>query len=163
MKSFLAKIWKALHLPKNIQLFVMRLVQDQFLVGVTGVIFNDQNEVLLFKHTYRANAWSLPGGYLKAGEHPREGLEREVKEESGLVISVDDLLKTRTDRTSARLDISYSGVFIGGDFQPSHEVTEYGFFTEANLPLLRKNQLFLIDEVLTNRTTTITNTKTIIN
>jgi len=151
MKSFLAKIWKALHLPKGVQLFVMRLVQDQFLVGVTGIIFNDQNEVLLFKHTYRAHAWSLPGGYLKAGEHPREGLEREVKEESGLVISVDDLLKTRTDRNSARLDICYSGVLIGGDFQPSHEVSEYGFFTEANLPLLRKNQLFLIDEVITNR------------
>ena len=151
MISFLAKIWKALHLPKNIQLLVMRFVQDQFLVGVTGIIFNDQNEVLLFKHTYRAHAWSLPGGYIKAGEHPREGLEREIKEESGLVVSVDDLLKTRTDRTSARLDISYSGVLIGGDFQPSHEVTEYGFFTEANLPLLRKNQLFLIDEVLASR------------
>jgi len=152
MKTFLAKIWKTLHLPKGIQLLVMRFVQDQFLVGVTGIIFNNQNEVLLFKHTYRAHAWSLPGGYLKAGEHPREGLEREIKEESGLVVSVDDLLKTRTDRTSARLDISYSGVFIGGDFQPTHEVSEYGFFTEENLPLLRKNQLFLIDEVLTSRT-----------
>lgn len=148
MKTFLAKIWKLLHLPKGIQLFIMRIFQDQFLVGVTGIIFNDKKEVLLFKHSYRAHSWSLPGGYIKAGEHPREALEREIKEESGLVVSVDDLIKTRTDRSSARLDICYSGVLIGGEFQPTHEVTEYGFFTQDNLPLLRKNQVILIDEVM---------------
>ena len=74
----MAKFWKLLHLPKNIQLLAMRFFQDQFLVGVTGIIFNDKNEVLLFKHTYRAHSWSLPGGYLKTGEHPREALEREI-------------------------------------------------------------------------------------
>ena len=76
MKTVLANIWKALHLPKGIQLQVMRLFQDQFLVGVTGIIFNENNEILVFKHSYRAHAWSLPGGYMKAGEHPREALER---------------------------------------------------------------------------------------
>lgn len=151
MKTFLAKIWKALHLPKGLQLFIMRFVQDQFLVGVTGVIFNEKNEVLLFRHTYRAHAWSLPGGYMKAGEHPREALEREIKEESGLVVSIDDSLKTRTDRDTARLDMCYTGVFIGGDFAPSHEVVEYGFFSQDTLPLLRKNQVFLIDEALKQR------------
>jgi len=130
------------------QLLTMRFLQDQFLVGVTGIIFNDKNEILLFKHTYRTHAWSLPGGYLKAGEHPSEGLEREIKEESGFVVSVDESLKTRTDRETARLDLCYVGVLIGGDFKPTHEVSEYGFFTQDKLPLLRKNQLFLIDEAL---------------
>lgn len=148
MKNLLAKIYKAIHLPKNIQLWVMRLFQDQFLVGATGIIFNDKNEVLLFKHTYRSHSWSLPGGYLKSGEHPRESLEREIKEESGLVVSVDESLKTRTDRDSARLDMCYTGVLIGGDFVPTHEVSEYGFFALDKLPLLRKNQLFLIDVAL---------------
>lgn len=59
MKTLLAKLWKALHLPKNIQLFAMRFLQDRFLVGVTGIIFNDKNEILLFKHTYRAHAWEF--------------------------------------------------------------------------------------------------------
>ncbi|KKQ30078.1 MAG: NUDIX hydrolase [Candidatus Shapirobacteria bacterium GW2011_GWE1_38_10] len=151
MKKLLAKIYKALHLPKNIQLFLMRFFQDQFLVGTTGIIFNDKNEILLFKHNYRSHAWSLPGGYLKAGEHPREGLEREIKEESGLVVSVDDALKTRTDREGARIDMCYTGVFIGGEFTPTHEVSEYGFFNQENLPLLRKNQVFLIDEAIKQR------------
>ena len=148
MNTILAKIWKMLRLPKGIQLFVMRFFQDQFLVGVTGIILNEKKEILLFKHTYRPHQWSLPGGYLKSGEHPREALEREIKEESGLVVSVDDSLKTRTDRETARLDLCYTGILIGGDFIPTHEVSEYGFFTQDNLPLLRTNQVFLINEVL---------------
>jgi 8-oxo-dGTP diphosphatase len=148
MKLLFAKLWKLFRLPKNIQLFLMRRLQDQFLIGLTGIIFNEKNEILLFKHTYRAHAWSLPGGYMKAGEHPKEGLEREIFEESGLVVSVDEPLKTRTDRDSARLDMCYLGVFIGGEFKPSHEVKQYDFFSKDSLPLLRKNQLIMIDQAL---------------
>lgn len=148
MKSFLAKIWKLLNLPKGVQLYLMRLFQNQFLVGVTGIIFNEKNEVLLFKHTYRQHAWSLPGGYMKAGEHPAETLEREIKEESNLIVSVDAPLATRTDRTGARLDMCYTGVLIGGEFTPSQEVSAYGFFSQDTMPLLRSNQVFLIDEAL---------------
>ncbi len=151
MKTFLSKIWKALHLPRGLQLLAMRFLQDQFLVGVTGIILNDKQEVLLFKHTYRSHAWSLPGGYLHSGEHPREALEREIKEESNLVVSVDESVKTRTDRNEALLDMCYAGVYIGGDFKPTHEVSEYGFFAQNMLPLLRKNQVFLIDELLKQR------------
>lgn len=155
MKKFLAKIYKALHLTKKMQLLAMRFLQDQFLIGVTGIIFNDKNEILLFKHTYRTHSWSLPGGYLKAKEHPREALEREIKEESGFVVSVDDFLKTRTDRETARLDLCYTGVLIGGDFISTHEVSEYGFFSPDNFPLLRKNQIFLIDQALKQKTSLI--------
>lgn len=152
MKPIFAKVWKALNLPKGVQLFLMRFFQSQFLVGVTGIIFNDKNEVLLFKHTYRQHAWSLPGGYVKAGEHPAEALEREIKEESHLVVSVDESLKTRTDRTGSRLDMCYTGIFIGGEFTPSKEVSAYGFFSQDTMPLLRSNQVFLIEEALQQKT-----------
>lgn len=148
MKSILAKLWKFARLPKGLQLWLMRFFQNQFLVGVTGVIINDKKQVLLFKHTYRQHPWSLPGGYMKTGEHPREALEREIKEETGLVVCADELLKTRTDRNTARLDICYSGTLIGGEFTPTDEVSEYGFFDVDKLPLLRRNQIFLIDLVL---------------
>src|SRR3990167_9229029 len=129
MASLLAKAWQALKLPKGIQLFVMRRLQDQFLVGATGIFFNNKKEILLFKHSYRGNgAWGLPGGYIKKGEHPKEGLEREILEVSGLVVSADTRLKIRTDRESSRLDITYTGAFIGGEFKPSKEVSEAKFF-----------------------------------
>ena len=127
---------------------IMRLTQDKFLVGVTGIVFNDKNEILLFKHSYRSHAWSLPGGYLAASEHPSEGLEREIKEESGLVVSMDSPLLTRTDRESARLDICYTGVLIGGEFVSTSEVIEGGFFAQDKMPLLRSNQVLLIDEAI---------------
>ena len=147
MASLLTKAWQALKLPKGIQLFVMRRLQDQFLVGATGIFFNNKKEVLLFKHSYRGKgAWGLPGGYIKKGEHPKEGLEREIAEESGFVVSADIRLKIRTDRTSSRLDITYMGVFIGGEFKPSSEITAAKFFAFDNLPLLPKDQLLFIDQ-----------------
>lgn len=148
MRSLLAKLWRFLKLSKRIQLNIMRLTQDQFLVGTTGIILNKKKEVLLLKHTYRQNQWSLPGGYMKAMEHPTEGLEREIKEESGLIVSIDKEIKIRADRETARLDIAYIGAYIGGEFKPSNEVSEAKFFSFEDLPILSRNQLLMIQQVL---------------
>lgn len=147
--KILYKIWQALHLPTNFQLFIMRRFQDQFLIGVTGIFFDEKNRILLFKHSYRDDGdWSLPGGYIKAGEHPKEGLEREVQEESGLIVSADERLKIRTDRKSARLDITYMGTYFGGVFKPSKEVVRAKLFPFDSLPLLSENQLLFISKAL---------------
>ena len=149
MTKILLKLWGLLKLPSNLQLFFMRRINDQFLIGVTGVFLDDANRILLFKHTYRnIGKWRLPGGYIKAKEHPKEGIEREIKEESGLVVSADERLKIRTDRDSARLDITYSGKFIGGDFKPSNEVKEAKLFSFDKLPRMPKDQLIFIDKAL---------------
>lgn len=91
---------------------------------------------------------------MKSGEHPAEAIEREIKEESGLVVSVDAPLMVRTERRGARLDLCYTGVYIGGAFTPSQEVSEYGFYPQDAMPLLRSNQVFLIDEALHQKSAT---------
>lgn len=151
MMDLFLKLWKTLRLPKLWQLKILRMVEDQFLVGVTGVIFSKDNTILLLKHTYRKVAWSLPGGYIKAKEHPKEALEREIEEETGLIISADTRYKIRTDRDSARLDIVYIGALMGGEFKASHEVSEAGFFTFDTLPVIRKDQLILIEKIIRER------------
>ena len=149
MKGILLKIWGKLHLPSGLQLFFMRRVNDQFLVGVTGIFLDNQKRILLVKHSYRGEGrWSLPGGYLKAGEHPLEGLEREVKEETGFEVSADKRLKIRTDRENARLDITYAGRFIGGNYLPSEEITEANLFSFERLPVLPIDQLGFIQKAL---------------
>lgn len=148
MKEQLSKLWRLLSFPTNLQLSIMRLVQNEFLVGVTGVILNDRNEVLVCKHVYRQIKWSLPGGYIKGKEHPKEGLVREIEEETGFIVRIGKQLRIRTDRKTARLDISFIGSYIGGEFRPSHEVSEAHFIAFENLPLLSQNQLLLIKEVL---------------
>lgn len=151
MMRLLLEIWKKLGFSKNLQLKIIRLFQNQFLIGVTGVIFNAENRVLLFKHTYRKTAWSLPGGYMNGKEHPKEALEREIFEESGLTVSIDWRMKIRTDRETARLDISYIGTYIGGEFKPSAEVSEARFCSLDDLPPIRRDQLFLMERALEQR------------
>lgn len=148
MKKLLSKLWRFLSLPKNLQLRIMRVTQNEFLIGVTGVILNDKKEVLVCKHTYRQIEWALPGGYIKEKEHPKEALVREIEEETGFIIRVVEQVRIRTDRETARLDISFIGRYIGGEFKPSHEVSEAHFFAFENLPLISQNQLLLIKEVL---------------
>ena len=152
MKFLLVKVWKALSLPKSLQIAAMRVTQDEFLIGVTGVILNDKNEILVGKHTYRGGKkWSLPGGYLKGKEHPKEGLAREIEEETGFIVRVHEQFRLSTDRDTARIDISLVGKYIGGEFKPSHEVSEAGFFPFDKLPLISRNQLVLIKEVLKHK------------
>ena len=57
---------------------------------VGAVVFDERGRLLLIK---RANppaqgSWSLPGGRLEPGEQAREGVIREVLEETGLKVSV---------------------------------------------------------------------------
>ncbi len=84
-------------------------------------------------------------------EHPKEALVREIKEESGFLVSIDWRMKVRTDRETARLDIPYIGTYIGGNFVPSAEVTQARFCSLENLPPIRRDQLFLIENALEQR------------
>lgn len=154
MNELLIKLWKLLSFPKRFQIALMRVIQDEFLVGLTGIILNEKNEILVVNHKYRDgdSYWSLQGGYSKGKEHPREGLAREIEEETGLIVRVTRELKIRTDRETARLDISLLGHLVGGKFRPSAEVSEAKFCKFDDLPLLRQSQLVLIQKVLDSLT-----------
>ncbi|DAC15780.1 MAG TPA: NUDIX hydrolase [Candidatus Poseidoniales archaeon] len=52
--------------------------------------------ILLVRHPERG--WELPGGHLEQGETPMQCLEREVKEETGLSLSVMSWNKKYYDR-----------------------------------------------------------------
>lgn len=59
-----------------------------------GVLVVDERErLLLVKRTQppAPGAWSVPAGYLEADEPPREAAIRELREETGLTVSTDDL------------------------------------------------------------------------
>lgn len=80
-------------------------------------------------------------GYLKFGEHPREAPEWEIKEELGLVVSVDEELKIRTDRESARLDMCYAGGTCCRRFRSSTRCFGIWFLAEGkNFRFFVKNK-----------------------
>lgn len=51
-------------------------------VGARALAINDQEEVLLVKHTYM-RGWYFPGGGVDRGETPLEAVKRELIEETG--------------------------------------------------------------------------------
>jgi 8-oxo-dGTP diphosphatase len=64
------------------------------LVGVGGVVVLE-NRVLLIQRggPPLEGEWSIPGGMLELGESLREGVRRELEEETGLAVSVHELIE----------------------------------------------------------------------
>jgi 8-oxo-dGTP diphosphatase len=64
------------------------------LVGVGGVVIAE-NRVLLIRRggPPLEGEWSIPGGMLEVGESLRDGVRRELQEETGLEVLVHDLIE----------------------------------------------------------------------
>jgi len=63
-------------------------------VGVGVYIFNDKKQLLLGlrKSNHAKDTWCPPGGHMEYGETNEQTAIREVKEETGLDISSDDVV-----------------------------------------------------------------------
>lgn len=53
---------------------------------VSGIIFNNKNEILLCKSHKWDNKYVIPGGHVEYGEKLEDALKREILEETGLNI-----------------------------------------------------------------------------
>ena len=80
-------------------------------MGADVLFLNDKNEMLIVKPNYK-DEWLLPGGTNEANESPRDCAAREVKEEIGLDINVQQLLCIDYCKTSEGDNLKF--VFFGG-------------------------------------------------
>lgn len=62
------------------------------IVRVTGLLIENKKILLLDQDTTEERSWSLPGGKVEPNESLETAMVREMKEETGLDVSVGDLL-----------------------------------------------------------------------
>ena len=140
--KYLLKIWRAL--PLRIQIILSRIIRPLFQVFAAGVIFNQDNKILLVKATYqRFHPWGLPGGSLEYGESPEDAVKREVWEETGLNVEIKRFLRVKT-WSPDRVGMYYLCEIIGGEVHPTDEVSEVGYFSLDNLPDVRPVDIEMI-------------------
>ncbi len=65
------------------------------LVGVGALIVDREGRALMIKRKFEPNRgrWSLPGGLLETGETLEEAVRREVREELGVKVKIEELLQ----------------------------------------------------------------------
>jgi ADP-ribose pyrophosphatase YjhB (NUDIX family) len=121
-------------MPMWMHLLASRLVRSRFQAAVAALIFDDQNQVLLFKHTYRKFEWGIPAGSLEHREQPIDAVKREFFEETGMQIHVEKLLTVVSAREDHHLTVVYLCKILDGEFKLSHEISEMKYFDLNELP-----------------------------
>ncbi|MET4924032.1 NUDIX domain-containing protein [Streptomyces sp. PSRA5] len=134
MKRIVARMWKLIRGP--LQWRVLWLANAKFMVGVTGVVRNEEGEILLLKHRmWPANRpWGLPTGYAIKSEEFPQTIVREVREETGLEVVPGQLVQV-TSGYKLRVEIAYEALHVGGDLKlDSFEILEAKWFSPNALP-----------------------------
>ncbi|MGC8936042.1 MAG: NUDIX hydrolase [Candidatus Methanomethylicaceae archaeon] len=115
----------------------MREYPDRPLVGV-GVILIRNQQILLVRRGHEPNKdmWSIPGGLIKLGETAECAAVREVKEETGLDVSlrgVAGVFNVIIRDSDSKIKyhyviIDYFGEIKGGTLRPGSDVTDVKWF-----------------------------------
>jgi ADP-ribose pyrophosphatase YjhB (NUDIX family) len=100
----------------------------------------DGDQVMLVRRAVapRRGCWDLPGGFLERGEHPAEGLKRELREETGLEIELLEALGFFLDAYQepgeTTLNLYYIARVTSGQPTPGSDVAEIRWFPRDALP-----------------------------
>jgi ADP-ribose pyrophosphatase YjhB (NUDIX family) len=124
-------------------------------IGAYALLLDREERILLCRIApgiMSAQEWTLPGGGIDFGEHPRDGAIREVLEETGLVITVQDRPFVDSELFEWRgylahgVRLIYRGEIMSGELR--HEIggstDRCEWFTRedaANLPLVSLGRL----------------------
>lgn len=107
----------------------------------TAVLIVEDGKVLLVKrkNSPKQGYWTLPAGFVDAGEDPRDAAVRECLEETGYqvkVIRLIDVIAGQEHSRGAHILILYQGEILGGTQNAGDDAAEVDFFALDDLPPL---------------------------
>jgi 8-oxo-dGTP diphosphatase len=106
-----------------------------------AVLVEKGDEILLVRRSFNPakGLWTLPAGFVDAGEDPAVAAERECIEETGLNVKVTGLLDVfpgQEHPNGAHILIVYRAKIISGDLSANDDADGVGFFPFDKLPPL---------------------------
>jgi hypothetical protein len=144
MKPIVARLWKLIRGPLRWR--VLWFVQAKFMVGVTGVVRDEQGRVLLLKHRMWPvhRPWGLPTGYaVKTRSSPRPSSARYGRRPAstpswGRLVQV-------TSGYKLRVEIAYEALHVGGTLKlDGFEILEARWFSPDALQGMQESHVQLI-------------------
>ncbi len=133
--------------------------QGKLRLGTSAIIFDENKRVLLTRRTDNGQ-WCLPGGAMDSGESAAEACEREVVEETGLIVRVKRLVGVYGDpnrlviypdgNKAFIVALSFEAEIVGGELGLSNETTDAGFFslTEMETMTIFVNHKLRVEDAL---------------
>ncbi|MEU8946324.1 MULTISPECIES: NUDIX domain-containing protein [unclassified Streptomyces] len=132
-----------------------------WLPGVTAVVFDDEDRVLLGRRS-DTGKWSVIGGIPDPGEQPAVCAVREVLEETAVHCVVErvvlvqalDPVTYANDDTCQFMDVTFRCRAVGGEARVNDdESLEVGWFPVDALPELNEFAMFRIKQALSQAPT----------
>ena len=136
--------------PKTATETVKREYPDRPIVGVGGVVVQNGRVVLVRRaKAPRMGEWSIPGGMLELGETLRDGVAREIAEETGLqvkseaVLNVfDSIVTDPAGKTQYHyVLVDYLCSVTGGELRAASDVSEARWATLEEVVSLVKREI----------------------
>lgn len=111
----------------------------QLKVGAAVIIENDDNELLLLQRVHEPwrGSWMIPAGYVEVDEDPKDAARREVFEETGLRVELDDLLTAYyfdDDPRGNGVAFVYKATKITGELHINDEASDAQFYAADEIP-----------------------------
>ncbi len=119
--------------------------QKHIILGVGAVVFH-ANRVLLVKRNKPPflHQWAIPGGKVGFGESLREAAEREIREETGIIIEAREPVYTFeviNDMQSHYVVIDLEARYISGSPQANDDACDAAWICATDMANINVNQI----------------------